>query len=227
MHTPLYTSCDDLATGSLRRNERVRVVSADAQGIVVAIETAVLSVSWTGHIRAAYDPFAVAPPPPLPPSERAHSSHRTSAEASESAAKPVPIASIVHHPACDSAVVILRDGTAALCLSDANEASALSSLQATRWLLPSSGGASCGAISAQAHMLALGCADGVLRLWTLGGGTSGEEGPTRELSLTDWGYGPAETGGVACVAWTPDGEVPHTFLCCHGCARECVGVKLG
>ena len=134
-----------------------------------------------------HDPFALAPPPttPSPPCVR--------------------VRAIAHHADVDCLAVLLADGSAALCHTDAAEASALGTFQVAAWLLGAGAGACVAAVSAHAQMLAVGCTDGVTHLWTLGGDWAAA--PARELSLSNWGYRVEHTGAVAALDWAPDGTV--------------------
>jgi hypothetical protein len=115
------------------------------------------------------------------------------------------ITALVHRRGCETCAILLSDGSAALCLTDGFETASAGSIEVSSWLLGPGDGAVCGAISAQAQMVAVGCTDGVLRLW--GCASDLAQGPQRQLSLVDWGHGPEATGRVACVAWTQDGQV--------------------
>lgn len=114
------------------------------------------------------------------------------------------IIEILHERNCPDTAVILSDGSAALYLSDAGSQCPLSGATHAQQLLPPGGGAVCGAISVRAQKLAIGCTDGIARLWTLGGGVA--EG-FQMFSLADWGHTVESTGAVQCIVWSPDSEV--------------------
>ena len=114
------------------------------------------------------------------------------------------ITEILHEVSSPDTAVILSDGSAALYLSDAGSQCPLSGATHAQQLLPPGGGAVCGAISARAQKLAIGCEDGIARLWTLGGGAA--EG-CQMFSLADWGHTVETTGSVQCIVWSPDSEV--------------------
>lgn len=107
-------------------------------------------------------------------------------------------------PDCLDAALIYSDGSAAHCICDASAPAPLMHAVHARWLLGPGGGALCGAIGARAQSIALGCDDGITRIWAVAG--SGSDAEPRELSLADWGHGVESTGAVACVVWTPDSE---------------------
>jgi hypothetical protein len=120
------------------------------------------------------------------------------------------IVEILHQADFPDTALILSDGSVAHCLSDAASQSPLSGAAHTEWLLPPGGGACCGAISARAQKLAIGCSDGVIRLWSLGAHRSDS---CQELSLADWGHSVESTGAVQCIVWSTDSEVcPDRWL---------------
>jgi hypothetical protein len=97
-----------------------------------------------------------------------------------------------------------------VCLADSSEASMLGTFDAEAWLVHPGGGATCGAISPAAQMVAIGKLDGSVALWSFA--DAWESGPIREVSLHDWGYGPEDTGPVTAIDWAPDGQACSTFF---------------
>lgn len=171
-----------------------RRVGADTHGITIALLSGdSLQLTWTGHVRAA--------PGLCPPDTPGRSA------SSMDSATAAHITQIVAQPDCLDAALVYSDGSAAQCICDANAQSPLMHAVHARWLVEPGGGALCGAIGVRAQSIALGCADGVTRMWAATGAADAE---ARELSLGDWGHGVESTGAVACVMWTPDGEVRFT-----------------
>jgi WD40 repeat protein len=144
-------------------------------------------MSWSGHTKGTFNPFESVSP---------RGSNVTAC---------TRIASIAHHTACSCSAILLEDGSVAMCMTDASESYGLAAFEIGEWLLEPSARATHAALSAQAQMLAVGCHDGVTRLWDCAG--SWQDGPLRELSLGDWGYDIEHTGAVASIDWTPDGLV--------------------
>ena len=100
-------------------------------------------------------------------------------------------------------VLILKDGSA-ICFETTEDGfGSISDFEATHCMYSPQGSFLCAAIGPQAQMLALGCSDGVTRLYDLHAGGA----LLRELSLEDWGYDRTVTGAVAHVLWTPDSQV--------------------
>ena len=173
---------------------------ADEHGVVVALGNHILLVSWTGHFRAVLDPFQAVAAPRQPADTSSRSAQQENAQAD--------IVAVAHDADCSTLALLLANGAAALCCADALGNSALASIELAAWLVSPGGGATCCAVSARASMVAVGCSDGVLRLWNCANVSAGME--ARELSLADWGYGPEGTGSVGCIAWTQDGQVRQT-----------------
>lgn len=121
------------------------------------------------------------------------------------AAAVANITHIIAHPDCVDAALVYSDGSAAHCICDANAPAPLMHAVHARWLMEPGAGALCGAIGARAQSIALGCEDGITRVWAAAG--AGTEAEPRQLSLADWGHGVESTGAVECVVWTPDSEV--------------------
>lgn len=172
--------------------------AAGAHGVTLSLQAGgALQLTWTGHVRSAPK---LCPPPPVA------SSSVSSAGPPDAAAAAAPhITHIIAHPDCADASVVYSDGSAAHCICDSSAQSPLMHAVHARWLMEPGSGALCGAIGARARSIALGCEDGVTRVWAADG--AGGEAEPRELSLADWGHGVESTGAVECVVWTPDSEV--------------------
>lgn len=165
-----------------------------------------LHVSWTGHVRTVHHVYGAATPQATSSASQATSSTR---EPPEEGAPH--IREILHHSDCPDTALVLSDGSVAHCLSDSASQSPLSGAAHVQWLLPPGGGACCGALSSQAQKLAIGCSDGMTRLWSLAAGGAAS---CQQLSLADWGHSVESTGAVQCIVWSADSEVcSHSQLC--------------
>jgi hypothetical protein len=102
-----------------------------------------------------------------------------------------PCVQMAYAPAADALVLVMADGSVALSLTAAGGLLAIGDFEITHWLCESSTRAVCAALGVQSHVVAVGCADGVTRLYSLSTGCATN---TFELSLCDWGHDPAVTG---------------------------------
>lgn len=163
----------------------------------------VLHISWTGHVRTVHHVYGGR-------SSRAMSSAPQATPPESPEQRGPHIVEILHQSDCPDTALILSDGSVAQCLSDSASQSPLSGAAHTQWLLPAGGGACCGALSSRAHKLAIGCSDGITRLWSLG---ADESATCQQLSLADWGHSVESTGAVQCIVWSSDSEVrPYSRL---------------
>lgn len=165
---------------------------ADTHGITISLQVGgSLHLTWTGHVRPAQSLSPTTCP-------------AATTNGVKSSTTAPHITHIIAQPDCLDAALVYSDGSAAHCICDANAQSPLMHSRHAQWLVEPGGGALCGAVGARAQAIALGCADGITRVWPT---TAAANAEPRELSLADWGHGVESTGAVACVVWTPDSEV--------------------
>ena len=169
-----------------------------------------LHISWTGHVRTLHHVYCAS----VPHTPASATKGTTTTPEPPERGKP-HITEILHESDCPDTALVLSDGSVAHCLSDSASQSPLSGAAHTRWLLPPGGGACCGALSSRAQKLAIGCSDGITRLWSL---AAGEPSHCQQLSLADWGHSVETTGAVQCIVWSADSEV-RTHGQLHG-ARQ-------
>lgn len=181
-----------------------------SQQILVAYSNGLLAgYSWSGRLREGAEPLL-----------DLLTEQMSFSEVGEDPPEEPPC--IVDLDFCEASrtlALLLNDGSVAICKAGGTSASLLDDLVVSHWLCGPEGLATCVRIGSHSQLIAVGLVTGQVALYRQEpyAGLSIASSPkvqatgsnllVRVLGLEDWGHKEEHTGGVTCMAWSPDCRV--------------------